>query len=220
MICIASSTGVTTRRNRSERPAQTPSGMPIRSDKLTDAKVSANVRTLGSHTPVAANETNAASTISAARRPPKRSTTRVPSAVVPAQVSLRRNDVSQPTRWSRKLATPLNTRNTMLGCGTLRLLLSHAWKLSRSCASEFHVSAAGHVSWFFQMKNAMTIAIATPIAAPALPRHQTAGAGAEREPAACATAISSRLRSPSAPPADRRQHRLLVDDADDPSVID
>src|SRR5712692_4733295 len=108
----------------------------------------------------------------------------------------------------------------MLGCGTLRLLLSHAWKLSRSCASEFHVSAAGHVTWFFQMKNAMTIAIATPIAAPALPRHQTAGAGAARGPAACATATSAPSRRPSALACDRRQHRLLIDDADDPSVID
>jgi hypothetical protein len=54
----------------------------------------------------------------------------VPRAVVPAQVSLKKNDVIHPTRLSRKFATALNAWKTMLGCGTFRLLLSHAWKLS------------------------------------------------------------------------------------------
>ena len=70
MICIASSTGVIARANRSERPASTPRGRPIASASATDAKVSANVRTLGSQRPIAANAANAAATPSAARRPP------------------------------------------------------------------------------------------------------------------------------------------------------
>ena len=204
-ICIASSTGVMNRWKRSDRPASTPSGSPIASDSDTDAIVRANVWTLASQRPINANEKNATRTPSAARRPPKRSTTSVPSTVVPAQVSFRKNDVSQPTRLSRKFAIALKMRKTMLGCGTLRLLLSHAWKLSRSCESEFQVSDAGHGTWLFQPKNAITMPTTIATISPARPRHQGRGAGAASVPATCATAFArvmprwaghySRLRS-------------------------
>jgi hypothetical protein len=59
---------------------------------------------------------------------------------------LNRNDVSHPTRWSRKSAKPLKARKKTLGCGTFRLSLSQVWKLSRWCASEFQVIDAGHVT--------------------------------------------------------------------------
>src|SRR5664279_3756213 len=87
-----------------------PSGCPIRSDSETDANVSANVRTTGSHRPIVANNRNAVRTPSAARRPPKRSTTSVPSAVVPTHVSLKKNEVSQPTRSSRNVAVVAEPR--------------------------------------------------------------------------------------------------------------
>ena len=114
-ICIASSSGVIARWNRSERPAATPSGRPIASERATDANVRANVRILGSHRPIAANDTNAASVPSAARRPPKRKTTSTPRAVVPTQVRLKKRLVSQPTMLSRKVATELKTWKKTLG---------------------------------------------------------------------------------------------------------
>ena len=97
-----------------------PSGIPIASERPTDAKVRANVRMLGSQRPIAAKQKNAASTPRAARRPPKRSTTSVPSTVVPAHVSLKKRLVNQPTRLSRKFASPLKARKNTLGCGRFR----------------------------------------------------------------------------------------------------
>src|ERR1700694_875942 len=171
MICIASSTGVTARWKRAERPASTPSGIPTASESPTAASVSANVSTLCSQSPIAANEVIAARTINAARRPPKRSTTRVASAVVPAQVSLWKNEVSHETRLSRKFAKPLKIEKTKLGCATLRLSLNQVWKRSRYPESEVQTSEFGHESWFFQPRKATNIAIAIATTSPKRPRH-------------------------------------------------
>src|SRR5439155_25888522 len=104
---------------------RTASDSPTASERATDAHVRANVLMLGTHNPIAANETNAARTPSAARRPPKRRTTSTPSTVVPTQVSLKKKLVSHPTMLSRKLANPLKAWKKTLGCGTLRWSLSH-----------------------------------------------------------------------------------------------
>ena len=72
---------------RSERPAQTPRGTPTTSDRPTATSISANVCMLSSHSPRVANDAKVASMITPARRPPKRSASSVPNAVVPAQVS-------------------------------------------------------------------------------------------------------------------------------------
>ena len=131
MICIASRTGVIARWKRSERPASTPSGIPTRSDSATAENISAKVCTLSSHSPIRANERNAASTPSAALRLPKRSATTTPSTVVPTQVSLRKKLVSHETRLSRNVAKPLKIVKKKLGFGTLRSALSQFWKRSR-----------------------------------------------------------------------------------------
>ena len=83
MICIASRIGVIARLNVADRPASTPSGMPTASDMPTAANIRAKVWTLSSQRPSVAKLAKAASVPSAALRPPKRSTTSVPSAVVP-----------------------------------------------------------------------------------------------------------------------------------------
>src|SRR5581483_6577393 len=205
MICIASSTGVIARWTRSERPAAMPTGTPIASESATEANVSAKVRMLASQTPSAANDTNAAAVPSAARRPPKRSTTAVPSAAVPTHVSLKKKLVSQPTMSSRKVATPLNTTKKTLGCGTLRRSLSQVWKLSRSCESDCHVSPPGHGTLFFQPKYAISIPTTTPTTMPARPPRAGARPG----------------RSPSVALAgDGREDGLAVDDADDAVAVD
>ena len=194
MICIASSTGVITRCTRSERPAAIPTGTPIASESATEANVSANVRMLASQTPSAANDTNAAAVPSAARRPPKRSTIAVPSTVVPTHVSLKKKLVSQPTMSSRKVATPLKTTKKTLWCGTLRRSLSQVWKLSRSCESDCHVSAAGHGTLLFQPKYATSIPRTTPTTRPGVPRHHGRGAATGRRAAASAVAITRSRR--------------------------
>ena len=97
MICIASRIGVIVRRKRSERPARTPSGTPTASESETAASISDSVCMLSSQRPSTAKDAKLANMISAARRPPKRRASSVPSAVVPAQVSFVRTSYSQPT---------------------------------------------------------------------------------------------------------------------------
>ncbi len=123
--------GVTARRNRSERPASTPSGIPISSESETAAVISAKVCTLSSQRPSTANETNAAATPSAARRLPKRSTTTIPNVAVPTHVSLKKKLVSHETRLSRKFAKPLKIVKTKLGLAPFRSALSQFWNRSR-----------------------------------------------------------------------------------------
>src|SRR5258705_2700970 len=151
-ICAASSNGGMQRSNRSERPAITPSGIPTSRDSPTAAKISAKVCTLCSQSPISANEANAARTPKACCQRPKRSTTSVPSATVPTQVSFWKNVVNQETRLSRNVAKPLKIAKTKLGLAALRLSLSHVWKRSRSRGSEFQTSEFGQDSVFFQPK--------------------------------------------------------------------
>src|SRR5262245_16132869 len=124
--------------------------MPTSSESATAENINANVSMDSSQSPSSPKLANAASTPSAARRPPKRSTTSVPSARVPTQVSEWKNEVSHDTRSSRNVENPLKIVNTKLGSGTLRLSLSQVWKSSRWRGSEFQVSHAGHVSSFPQ----------------------------------------------------------------------
>ncbi len=144
MICIASSTGVTARANRSESPAHTPSGIPTRSERPTAASISARVCMLSTQRPLAAKATNAARAHSAARTPPKRSETRTPATETPTHVIQPRKLVSQVTRLSRKSAKPLNARITTLGLSALRWSTSQVWKSFRWVGSVFQVSAEGH----------------------------------------------------------------------------
>ncbi|WP_256862141.1 hypothetical protein [Microbispora sp. GKU 823] len=70
MICMTSSTGVTIRRTRGERPAQIPSGMPNSSDSTTADSVSASVSTLASQNPSTPRPPKPTSETSAIRQPP------------------------------------------------------------------------------------------------------------------------------------------------------
>ena len=79
--------GVIARRNRAERPATIPSGIPTRRDSPTAASIRASVSMLSSHRPDSAKAANAESVIRAARRPPKRRTSATPAIVVPTHVS-------------------------------------------------------------------------------------------------------------------------------------
>ena len=73
---------------------------------------------------MSANDANAARTPIACLQCPKRTTTKVPSATVPTQVSFSKKVVNQETRLSRKVAKPLKIAKTKFGCGVLRLSLS------------------------------------------------------------------------------------------------
>src|SRR5262245_52173751 len=117
--------------NRRDRPASTPTGIPTRSESPTAASMSENVSMLSVHSPISANDANAARTPSACFQCPNRATTSVPSATVPTHVTLLKNDVNHDTRLSRKFANQLNTSKKKLGFGTLRLLLSQFWNRSR-----------------------------------------------------------------------------------------
>ena len=74
--------------------------------------------------PMSANDAKATRTPTACCQRPKRSTTSVPSATVPTQVSFSKKVVNQETRLSRKVAKPLKIAKTKFGCGVLRLSLS------------------------------------------------------------------------------------------------
>ena len=87
MICAASSTGVISRSNRSERPATMPSGTPTSSDSATATSISDSVCMLSSQRPRAANDAKLATMITPARRPPNRHASSPPRRVVPGHVS-------------------------------------------------------------------------------------------------------------------------------------
>ena len=67
---------------------------------------------LSSQRPESANVAKASSVITAARAPPKRSTSATPATVVPAQVSQSSSRLNHSTRWSMPELKPSNTVKT------------------------------------------------------------------------------------------------------------
>ena len=86
MICMTSRTGDTTFMKRSLRPARTPSGIPIRSDRVTAAEMSASVWMVASHSPSRPNATKLPRTRRAVRQVTKARPRAVKTAVMPIQL--------------------------------------------------------------------------------------------------------------------------------------
>ena len=103
MICIASSTGVITLLKRFERPAQMPSGMPIASETMTDATISARVCMLSAQSPITPNESRAPVTTSDARQPHQRRVMPTSARPTPTNVMPFRRSVNDVTSQFRKL---------------------------------------------------------------------------------------------------------------------
>ena len=70
MICMRSSTGVTSRLNRSDNPAQIPSGRPMSNAMSTAAMVRARVSMLSCHSPCSPRNAKPAAARSATRQLP------------------------------------------------------------------------------------------------------------------------------------------------------
>ena len=70
MVCMKSSTGVTSAWKRSFTPAHTPSGMPTSRDSATAVSVRARVSMLSSHSPNSPKLTKPAAVSRATRRLP------------------------------------------------------------------------------------------------------------------------------------------------------
>ena len=85
---------------------------------------------LASQSPVSAKVAKAVSVIAAARRPPKRRTTSVPSAVAPGQVSQKSASSSHMTRLSTNTRNPSKSAKTMLLSSAERCSISHTWNSS------------------------------------------------------------------------------------------
>ena len=75
---------------------------------------------LSSHSPISANDTNATSTISAARQPPKRSTIRTDAAIVPTQVSHSSTSLMAVTSHSASARKPSRIAKMMFGFSAVR----------------------------------------------------------------------------------------------------
>ena len=99
---------------------------------------------LASHSPRRANEANADAVIAAARTPPNLSTTIVPTAAAPSQLSQRSALVNQSTRSSTNVAKPSNTLKNGLSGVAERWSRSHVWKASSLAESPFQTSEFGH----------------------------------------------------------------------------
>ena len=130
--------------SRGERPAQIPNGTPMTSDSVTAADMRASVCMLSSHSPISAKATNAASTISAARSPPKRHTMSVPATSVPIQVSHSSALVSAVTSQSASARKPSKIAKMMFGSAAVRSSSSQPWRSSSFSGSCVQVSDSGH----------------------------------------------------------------------------
>ena len=75
---------------------------------------------LSSQSPISANDMNAKRTISAARRPPKRSTIRTDAAIVPTQVSQSSTSLMAVTSHSARARKPSKIAKTMFGFSAVR----------------------------------------------------------------------------------------------------
>ena len=122
-----------------------PNGIPIASDSSTAASISPSVWMLSSHSPISANETNAKNTISAARPPPKRHTSRVEAAIVPTQVSHSKTSMKAVTSHSQNERKPSSTAKTGLGFAAVRCSSSQSWASSSLLGSCSQVSEAGQL---------------------------------------------------------------------------
>ena len=119
----------------------TPIGIPISSESDTAASISASVCTLSSHSPISANEANAASTMSPARQPPKRHTISTPAASVPTQVIHSIASLAVVTSQSANARKPSRIAKTKLRSSAVRCSSSQLCALSSRSGSWLHVSA-------------------------------------------------------------------------------
>ena len=125
-----------------------PTGTPMRIEIITAALISASVWMLSSQRPSRANEMNAPSTMSPARRPPKRHTISVPAAIVPTQVSHSMTSRSAVTSHSQ--AARKASRRAKNGFEpSVRCSRSHSCASSSLRGSSSQVSDTGQGNSFF-----------------------------------------------------------------------
>ena len=215
MICIASSAGVIVRCTRALRPAQMPIGTPTRSESATAASISASVWMLGSHSPISANERNAARTISAARQPPKRSTISVAAAVTPSQVIHSSASVNARTSHSATARNASRMEKMKFGSVAERCSISQPWKSSSSFGSADHTSDCGHGKSPRATTKQSSMRTTTPSTCTGrlLHRCEAAGSAGAATPLATATLVLAGAT------AHRLEHRHAVDDPDHAAAV-
>ena len=98
---------------------------------------------LASQSPSSANEAKAEPTITAARTPPKRSVTTVPTAAAPSQLSQKIALSNQETRSSTNVAKPLKILKKRLSGSAERWSRSQDWNASSLAESPFQTSESG-----------------------------------------------------------------------------
>src|SRR5688572_16704116 len=216
MICIASSAGVIVRCTRGLRPAQTPIGMPIRSENATAASISARVWMLDSQSPISANDTNAANTISPARQPPKRATLSVPGAVKPSHVIHSSASVNAFTVHSATARKASRIEKMKFGSVAERCSISQPWKSSSSPGSAPQTSDDGHGKSPRATAKHSSMTTRTPSTCAGRLRHRCDAAGSDGAATPLATATLVLVGSA----AHRLEHRDAVDDADDLAALD
>ena len=175
------------RRDRAVEACGAPGDHPERdadsSDSATAESTSANVSTVSSQRPSAAKLANAARTRNAARRPPKRSTTSVPSATVPAQVSLWKKP-SARRRGRRGSREAVERAEGEVRVGHVAVVAQPDLEAVEVRAERVPRQPAGQCAWFFQPRNAITIATTTstlrPTCRATTARAATAGSGGRR----------------------------------------
>ncbi len=117
---------------------------------------------LGSQSPISANDTNAPATSSAARQPPKRSTTSEAAAITPGQVSHSSASLIAVTIHSARARKPSNIAKMRFGFSAVRCSSSQTWRLSRRSGSSAQVSDSGQGNSFRQITNPTSISATTP----------------------------------------------------------
>ena len=189
---MASSAGVIARRMRSLRPANSPMGTPIASERSTAADIRASVWMLSSQRPMSAKDTNEANTISAARQPPKRRTMSVLAATTPGQVSHSSASLRAVTIHSASARKPSKIAKMRLGFSAVRCSSSQSWRSSRRTGSSTQVSDVGQGNSSRNSANSTTITSTIPATSIGRPRQRELGAakaGAERRRLATATGL-------------------------------
>ena len=87
MICRVSSTGIRIDSKRRDRPAHTPSGIPISSESATEMATRTSVCMLSSQSPSTPNARNPSAVSSAMRQPANTRATALAIPVMPVQPS-------------------------------------------------------------------------------------------------------------------------------------